>query len=179
MKTAILKNYKRYYCNFLNIPEIKFSDEAVQKIVELSGSNIRELEGAIINLIGYASFRPESDRYSLITIKDVEDVLGSSFFHKNTRRIDSDMVIRAVESYFKVSKAELVSEKRSKNISHPRQVAMYLIRRYTDMSYPEIGINFNKDHTTVMYADKNIQSKMVGEVSVKNEVERIAELLTT
>lgn len=179
MKAAILKNYKRYYCNFLNIPEIEFSDEAMQKIVELSGSNIRELEGAVSNLIVSVSCRPDKQKLLLVTYDDVESVLGKSFFHKNTRRIDREMVMRAVEAYFKVTRVELLSEKRSKNISHPRQVAMYLIRRYTDMSYPEIGDSFNKDHTTVMYADRNIQAKMVEEVSVKIEVERISEILTS
>lgn len=179
MKTAILKNYKRYYCDYLNISEVPFSDEAMQQIVELSGSNIRELEGAISNLIVFASYRPDSQKLIPVSSDDVENVLGNSFFHKNTRRVDSNMIIDAVESYFKVSRAELLSEKRSKNISHPRQVAMYLIRRYTDMSYPEIGDSFNKDHTSVMYADKNIQKKIVEEVSVKIEVERIAEILTT
>lgn len=179
MKAAILKNYKRYYCNFLNIHEVEFSDEAIQKIVELSGSNIRELEGAISNLIVYVSCRPEEESLSRITYEDVENILGEAFFRKNDKRVDFDAIMKVVESYFKITRAELLSEKRSKNISYPRQIAMYLIRRYTDMSYPEIGDSFNKDHTTVMYADKNIQSKIVEEVSTKNEVERIAELLTT
>jgi len=178
MKSAILKNYKRYYCNFLSIPEVSFTDEAIQRILELSGSNIRELEGAISNLIVYVSCRPSDVPLTAITYSDVENVLGNSFFHKTTRRIDFDMVVKAVEDYFKVSRTELLSEKRSKNISHPRQIAMYLIRRYTDMSYPEIGIGFNKDHTSVMYADRKIQEKMVEEASVKVEVDKIAELLT-
>lgn len=177
MKTAILKNYKRYCCNFLNIPEVNFSDEAVQKIVELSGSNIRELEGAVSNLIVYVSLKPSEEYLIPVTIDDVERVLGKSFFHKTSRPINFDMVIKEVESYFNVSRDELLSEKRSKNISHPRQVAMYLIRRYTDMSYPEIGDSFHKDHTTVIYADKNIQAKMVEEISVKVEVEKLAEIL--
>jgi chromosomal replication initiator protein len=179
MKTAILKKYKSYYCNFLNIPEVEFPDEVIQKIVELSGSNIRELEGAVSNLIVYVSYKPDGETITPLTYGDVESVLGNSFFHKNTRRVDFDMVIKAVESYFKISRDELRSEKRSKNISHPRQVAMYLIRRYTDMSYPEIGDVFKKDHTSVIYAVKNIQSKMVEEASVKTEVERIAEILTS
>ncbi len=154
MKTAILKNCIRYHCGFLNIQEVPFSDDAIQKIVELSGSNIRELDGAVSNLIAYVSFRPDSQKNTPITYNDVETVLGKTFFHKNTRNVDISMIMRAVESYFNVSHTELISDKRSKNISHPRQVAMYLIRRYTDMSYPEIGVNFNKDHTTVMYADK-------------------------
>jgi chromosomal replication initiator protein len=179
MKIAILKNYKRYYCNFLNMQEIVFTDEAIQRIVELSGSNIRELEGAVSNLIVSVSCRLDSQRLMPVSCDDVESVLGNSFFHIHTRRVDMDMVMRAVESYFKVSHTELLSEKRSKNISHPRQIAMYLIRRFTDMSYPEIGDSFNKDHSTVIYADRNIQAKMVEEVSVKVEVERIAELLTS
>ena len=179
MKTAILKHYKRYYCDFLNISEIDFSDEAIQKIVELSGSNIRELEGAVSNLIVSFSCKKDGKNSSPVSCDDVEEILGNSFFHKNIRRVDKDMVIRAVESYFKVSRDELLSDKRSKNISHPRQVAMYLIRRYTDMSYPEIGESFNKDHTTVMYADKNIQAKMVKEVTIKTDVDSIHEMLTS
>ena len=178
LKMAILKNYKRYYCGYLGITEVEFSDEAMQKIVELSGSNIRELEGAVSSLIFSASCRPENQKLLPISPEDVEKTLGSSFFHKNTNRIDINSVMRAVESYFKISRDELVSEKRSKNISHPRQVAMYLLRRYTDMSYPEIGDSFNKDHTTVMYADRNIQDKMVKESSIKTEVSRIVEILT-
>ena len=178
MKTAILKNYKRYYCAFLNIPEVSFSDDSIQKIVELSGSNIRELEGAVSNLIVSVSCRPGSQKLAPVTIDDVERVLGNSFFHTNTQRVDIDMILQAVETYFNVSRSELKSEKRSKNISHPRQVAMYLIRLHTDMSYPEIGDSFNKDHTTVMYADRNIQAKMIEEAGIKTEVERITEMLT-
>ncbi|MCL2528781.1 MAG: chromosomal replication initiator protein DnaA [Coriobacteriia bacterium] len=179
MKTAILKNYKRYCCSFLQIPEVSFEDEAIQKIVELSGSNIRELEGAVNSLIAFASSNPERDILTPIACGDVERILGDSFFHQYTRRVDFDMVMRAVESYFKVTRAELLSEKRSKNITHPRQVAMYLIRQFTDMSYPEIGDGFHKDHTSVIYADKNIQAKMVKEASIKKEVEKIAEILTS
>ena len=178
LKMAILKNYKRYYCGYLGIAEVEFSDEAMQRIVELSGSNIRELEGAVSSLIFSASCRPENQKLLPISHDDVEKTLGSSFFHKNTNRIDISSVMRAVESYFKISRDELVSEKRSKNISHPRQVAMYLLRRYTDMSYPEIGDSFNKDHTTVMYADRNIQDKMVKEDNIKTEISRIVDILT-
>ena len=178
-KTAILKHYKQYYCSFRNIPEVEFSDEAIQRIVDLSGSNIREIEGAVGNLVMFNECRPESQKRSSITSEDVDNVLGNSFFHKTTRRIDITMVMQAVESYFNVSHAELLSDKRSKNISHPRQVAMYLIRRHTDMSYPEIGDSFNKDHTTVMYADRNIQEKMAEDISIKAEVERITEILTS
>ena len=156
MKLAIINNYKSYCCNNLNIAEVAFSDEAIQKIIELSGSNIRELEGAVINLIVSSQSRSGGNILSPVTVDDVSSTLGNSFFHKNTHRIDCDMVIKAVESFFSVSREELFSEKRSKNISHPRQVAMYLIRRHTDMSYPEIGDSFNKDHTTAMYADRNI-----------------------
>ena len=179
MKTAILKNYRRYCCSFLNIPEVSFEDEAIQRIVELSGSNIRELEGAVNSLIAFASSSDERDIHTPISFSDVERILGDSFFHQYTRSVDFDMVVRAVESYFKISRAELLSEKRSKNITHPRQVAMFLIRRYTDMSYPEIGDGFNKDHTSVMYADRQIQAKMVSEIKVKKEVEKIAEILTS
>lgn len=179
MKSAILQSYKRYYCNFLSIPEVDFTDEAIQQIVDLSGTNIRELEGAITNLIVFASYRPDNQKNIPLTCEDITNVIGTSFFHKNTRRIDTNMVMGAVESYFSVSREELLSDKRSKNISHPRQVAMYLLRRYTDMSYPDIGDSFNKDHTTAIYADKNIQSKMVEEVSVKAEIDRIAEILTS
>lgn len=179
MKAAILKNFKRYYCNHLNIPEVEFSDEATYKIADLSGSNIRELEGAVSNLILYMSCRSDGQKPSPITEEDVENILGKSFFNKNTRRVDFNMVMNAVESFYNISHAELLSEKRSKNISHPRQVAMYLVRRYTDMSYPEIGSSFNKDHTTVMYADRNIQSKMVEEAGVKSEVDRIVDMLTS
>ncbi|MDR3136475.1 MAG: chromosomal replication initiator protein DnaA [Coriobacteriales bacterium] len=179
MKAAIFMNYKKYFCNHINVLDIDIPDEVVQHVIGLSGSNIRELEGAVSSIVGNIAFRPIEQRNIPITIEEVESIVGKVFFHKDTRRIDIRTIQQAVEAYYKVSHEDLLSEKRSKNISHPRQVAMYLSRRLTPKSFPEIGKSFgNKDHTTAMYACKNIQAKLLSDMAVKTEVERIAEMIT-
>ncbi|MDR2672323.1 MAG: chromosomal replication initiator protein DnaA [Coriobacteriales bacterium] len=180
MKVAIFMNYKHYFCSHINAMDIDIPDEVVQHIIELSGSNIRELEGAVSSIVGNIAFRPPEKRSIPITPEEAEAIVGKVFFHKDTRRVDIQVIQQAVEAYYRVSHDDLLSDKRSKNISHPRQVAMYLSRRLTPKSFPEIGKSFgNKDHTTAMYACKNIQAKLVSDMSVKTEVERIAEMITT
>jgi chromosomal replication initiator protein len=117
-------------------------------------SNIRELEGALIRIVAVRSLTGEA-----ITIDMARRVLRDTI--QETRRlITVDEVLKTVAERFHMKISEIKSKKRSKNLVFPRQIAMYLSRELTELSFPEIGRNFGgKDHSTVIYACRQIEAQ--------------------
>jgi chromosomal replication initiator protein len=115
-------------------------------------SNVRELEGALIRLAARASIdnRPISRELA-------EDILRS-FIPSTPPGLSIEAIQREVASYFGVKLHDLKGPKRHRAVAHPRMVAMYLARKLTSMSYPEIGSRFGgKDHSTVISAVRKIE----------------------
>ncbi|PIQ96530.1 MAG: chromosomal replication initiator protein DnaA [Nitrospinae bacterium CG11_big_fil_rev_8_21_14_0_20_56_8] len=129
-------------------------------------TNIRELEGLLLRIIAYASFT-----HCQITLELARDVLKDFTYDKN-KNFNIPKILKTVASHFNIKVADLKSKKRSRDISIPRQVAMYLSREYTKASLPDIGRQFGgKDHTTVIFSYKKIS----GLVSKDNELARSIE----
>jgi chromosomal replication initiator protein len=119
---------------------------------ELPDSNIRELEGAVTKIIGYASLSSRP-----ITIELVREVLSELFELRRGQPAMED-ILSVVTEHFSVKLTELQSRKRTNAIAYPRQVAMFLARRLTRHSLEEIGGYFGgRDHSTVLYAVTKIQ----------------------
>lgn len=115
-------------------------------------SSVRELEGALNRLVAYAQLNSES-----VTIEFAESVLGEAL-RGSQRRITIDEIQKAVSSHFDVKQLDLVSQRRAVAIARPRQIAMYLAKRLTTRSLPEIGRKFgNRDHSTVIHAVRRIE----------------------
>ena len=125
-------------------------------------SNIRELEGALNRVIAYASLTGAP-----ITLDLAKDCLKEILSGINAIEINYKTIMKVVSRYYDLSPEQLISKKRSRDISNPRQVAMFLCRELTNMSLPKIGRAFGgRDHTTVMHAyDK-----------ISNEIDKSAEL---
>lgn len=83
-------------------------------------------------------------------------------------------IISLVAAYYGLTSHDLLSDRRTARITHPRQVAMHLITRYTRHSYPTIGRMINRDHTTVLHGDKIIKNKIKSDAVVAIQVETIA-----
>ncbi len=116
-------------------------------------SNIRELEGALIRIVAVRSLTGEA-----ITIDMARRVLRDTI-QESRRLITVDGVLKTVTDRFHVKISEIKSKKRSKNLVFPRQIAMYLCRELTELSFPEIGRHFGgKDHSTVIYACRQIEA---------------------
>jgi chromosomal replication initiator protein len=114
-------------------------------------SNVRELEGALIKLIAYSSVTG-----SPITLAMAQQVL-KYLIPNQERRITMEAVLRAVADKFQLQPAQLKQKTNARNISYPRQVAMYLIKELTHSSLPEIGRMFGgKHHTTVLHSVQKI-----------------------
>lgn len=115
-------------------------------------NNIRELEGALIRVMAYASLTNRSIDLDLAT-----EALKDIFPHGKPRRITIDSIKDIVAAYFKIKLDDLSAKKRTRNITYPRQIAMYLSREMTDSSLPKIGEEFGgRDHTTVIHAHDKI-----------------------
>jgi len=117
-------------------------------------SNVRELEGALVKLIAYSSVTG-----SPITLAMAQQVL-KYLIPNQERRITMDSVLRAVAERFQLQPSHLKQKTNARNIVHPRQVAMYLIKELTQSSLPEIGRMFGgKHHTTVLHSIQKVDKQ--------------------
>jgi chromosomal replication initiator protein len=114
-------------------------------------SNIRELEGALVKLIAYASMTGEK-----ITLAMTQQAL-KNLIHTTERKITIDAIIRAVAAKHNLQPGQLKQKSNRREIARPRQVAMYLTKELTQASLPEIGRAFGgKHHTTVLHSVRRI-----------------------
>lgn len=115
-------------------------------------TNIRELEGALIRVVAYASLIK-----SPIDINLASEALKNILPHGRKKQVTLELIQQVVANHFKIHVDELTAKKRSRNIAYPRQIAMYLCREMTDLSLPRIGELFGgRDHTTVIHAHDKI-----------------------
>lgn len=144
------------------------SDEVAHFLASHVTSNIRELEGALIRVIAFAQLTQES-----ITLGLVKKV----FLHDECparETIDFKTVIRAVLKHFPYTLEQLRSENRNKELVFARQVAMYIIKKYTDKSLREIGVFLgDRNHTTVKHAIAKIEQHIIADVKLQRQVHAI------
>lgn len=152
MRTAILLNKARAM-------GVLLPDEVAAFIAKRLKSNVRELEGALQQVVAFQQFQPSSSQE--ITIDVAKRVLRDQF-QINNSLITIEIIQKTVAEYYKIKIADMHSKRRPKHIALPRQMAMYLSKELTQHSLQEIGENFGgRDHTTVMYAySKVAQSRM-------------------
>jgi chromosomal replication initiator protein len=128
-------------------------DEVLDFIAEAVQSNIRVLEGALTKLISETQIGAKP-----MTVETARSVL-TGFDGPSGRPLLVTDVLEAVSKYFGVRVADLLGRKRSRSVSHPRQVAMYLARRLTPLSLEEIGNHFGgRDHSTVLHAERVVET---------------------
>ena len=137
------------------------SEEVFTYLAENIQKNIRELEGALNRLIAYAKLNNKEP--------DIETakILLKNLIECPKKIITPKKIIQAVSDFYDIKEKELISNSRKKEIVHPRQIAMYLLREVVKGSYPFIGRKFGgKDHTTAIYACAKINR----EIQVNNEI---------
>lgn len=148
-----------------DMPAVDMPDEVIDLLAARITSNVRELEGALNRLLAYANLSNET-----VTIDFAVATLGE-VLRSAQRRITIDEIQRAVSSHFEVKQIDLISERRAVAIARPRQIAMYLAKRLTTRSLPEIGRKFgNRDHSTVIHAVKRIEELRGKDVEIDGAV---------
>ncbi len=154
-RIAILK--KKLEKEVINIP-----DDVVFFIASKIKSNIRELEGALIRVIAYASLVGGE-----ITLQLTREVLRETL-DEEAKKITIDLIQRRVAEYFDIRMSDMRAKKRTRAVAFPRQIAMYLVRDLTDHSLPEIGEYFGgRDHTTILHAYNKIKDQLIKDRRLK------------
>lgn len=132
-------------------------------------SNIRELEGALIKLIAYASLAG-----GVIDERVAQEALKDIATPNKNKKITLQLIQKVVAEHFNLKVEDFKSQKRSRNITYPRQIAMYLCRELTDESLPKIGEEFGgRDHTTVIHACEKISNDIEKDTALKDEINKI------
>lgn len=154
------------------VPGVEVPVEVLEFLAKRIISNVRELEGALNRVMAYATLvgRP-------ITMEMTRDVL-QDLIRANDRKVTIDEIQRGVAEYYNLRLAEMLSQRRSRVIARPRQVAMYLSKQLTARSLPEIGRRFGgRDHTTVMHAVRKIEDLIKSDSQLDEDITRLTRLL--
>ena len=166
-RMAILK--KKADVEKLNVP-----NEVMVYIATKIKSNIRELEGALIRIIAYSSLTNRE-----VTVDLATEALKDIISNKQNKSITIDLIQDVVATYFNLRVEDLKSQRRTRNVAYPRQIAMYLSRKLTDMSLPKIGEEFGgRDHTTVIHAYEKISESLNKDESLEHTINDITKKLT-
>ncbi len=165
-KMAIVE--KKAQENGINIPS-----NAAYYICSHAESNIRELEGLLIRIGAYSSLTGRE-----IDMDLVKEVLKKLLKHREKKEVTIDEVIKAVAGKLNVKIADIKSQNKTKNFVLSRQIAMYLSRKMTNASYPDIGERIGgRDHSTVIYAFNKMRKMMEEDNHLKQLVQEIEEAM--
>jgi chromosomal replication initiator protein len=147
------------------IENIDLPDDVALTVATHVRSNVRELEGALVQLSARASLT------GCCITKEVAEEILKTIASSGPTGLTVESIQREVASYFEVKLHDLKGPKRHRAVAHPRMIAMYLSRQLTSMSYPEIGSRFGgKDHSTIISAVKKIEKKIAEDASLRSVV---------
>ncbi len=151
---------------------IDISEEILAHVARTITGSGRELEGAFNQLLFRQTFEPQ------ITIERIDEILGHIYRSGEPKRVRIEDIQRVVARHYNVSKTELLSNRRTRTIVKPRQIAMYLAKIMTPRSLPEIGRRFGgRDHTTVLHAVRKIEDLSGSDNTLAQELELLRRLI--
>ena len=166
-RMAILK--RKADLERLNVP-----NEVMVYVATKIKSNIRELEGALIRIVAYSSLTNRE-----VSVDLASEALKDIISKKQGKSITIESIQDIVSSYFNLRVEDFKSQRRTRNVAYPRQIAMYLSRKLTDMSLPKIGEEFGgRDHTTVIHAYEKISENLKTDEGLQSTVDDITKKLT-
>jgi chromosomal replication initiator protein len=149
----------------------RLSDDVINIIARKLKKNIRELEGILKKII----FMQEK-RQVEITVEMAEEVIAKAT-QTSARRIEDNVILKAVADFFSVTVEDLVSHSRRKEVVEPRQIAMYLLRDISDLSYPHIGEKMGRDHTTAIHSYEKINNEANRNPALNQKILTIKDLV--
>lgn len=161
-RIAILRQ-KRDSINF------DIGDDVISFIAEGIQTNIRELEGSLFRLVSYCS------THGVIpTIAIARELLSDILSQEEQRlAVNAGAIKKVVGKHFKIDMEDFHSKRKTQSVAWPRQIAMFLCTELTDLSLPEIGREFNRDHSTVVHARDLVKEKVKGDPFFAAEINQI------
>ncbi len=153
--------------------KIKLPENVIYFLANSISNNVRELEGYLIRIGAYSSLTSTP-----IDIEMAKNVLKNILI-ENSREITIEKIQKKVADHYQIKVNDIKSSKRLKSIVFPRQIAMYICRNMTNLSYPEIGAKFGgKDHSTIIHAIKKIERNMQEDIQIKTVIEKLIDNLS-
>ncbi len=150
---------------------ILLNEEVISFIAYESKTNIRDLIGILNRVIAFSRVHNK-----VLNTSDCKNILKDVF--NQSKIITVDKIQNVVSNYFNIPLSEMLSQRRSRPLARPRQIAMYLAKKLTTRSLPEIGRRFaNRDHTTVIHAVKTINRLSEQDDEMKKNISQIKSLL--
>ncbi len=150
---------------------INLSEEVISYIASESKTNIRELIGILNRVIAFSRVHNK-----VLTISDCKNILKDVF--SQIKVVTVDKIQNVVSNFFNIPLSDMLSQRRSRPLARPRQIAMFLAKKMTSRSLPEIGRRFaNRDHTTVIHAVKTIVRLSEQDDEMKKNISQIRSLL--
>ena len=151
---------------------VKIPDKVLEFVAHKITSNVRELEGALNRIVAHAMFVGTE-----ITVESARDVL-SDLLRTNERKVTIDEIQKKVALHYSIKLSDMSSIRRAKQVVLPRQVAMYLAKKLTTFSLPEIGKNFGgRDHTTVLHAVRKVEELIDTDANIAEDVRLLTQIL--
>ncbi len=147
-------------------------DALLMFIAQHVSSNIRRLEGALIRAISYASLTGRA-----LTLESLQYLLRDTLEKEQQGELTLAGIQRAVADHYDMRLTDMSSKGRQRSISGPRQVAMYLSRRMTPHSFPDIANAFGKTHATVLHAYKTVDNRMDVDPDLRRSIQQISQKL--
>ena len=170
LKLHILKKKINEFQNsFHEYPNL--SEDIIEYMAREPNLNIRELIGIFNRVVAFSKMnkKPLNVNDCKIILKDV---------HNNNKVISIDKIQNVTSNFFSINLQEMLSQRRSRPLARPRQIAMYLAKKLTTRSLPEIGRKFaNRDHTTVIHAVKTIEKLSQDNSLMKKNIEEITSII--
>ncbi|MBB4197458.1 chromosomal replication initiation protein DnaA [Rhodoblastus sphagnicola] len=154
-------------------PAFDVSPAVVKMVANLIRTNGRDLDGAVNRLLAHTTLVG-----SVLSMEQAENAIRDLIRHREAKRIKIEDIQKLVATHFNVSRADILSSRRTANVVKPRQIAMYLAKILTPRSLPEIGRRFGgRDHTTVLHAVRKIDGLVAQDNSLKRELDLLKQLL--
>jgi len=152
-----------------DVEGLNISNDVMVYIATKIKSNIRELEGALIRIVAYSSLTNKE-----ITVDLAAEALKDIISSKQSKIITIDSIQDIVSSYYNLRIEDFKSQRRTRNVAFPRQIAMYLARKLTDTSLPKIGEEFGgRDHTTVIHAYEKISESLKEDENLQQAINEL------
>lgn len=146
---------------------LRIDEDVLKYIATNIKSNIRELEGALTKIVAFSKLKKRELNLSL-----AEEALQDIIYPNEKKIITPELIVDIVAEHYNITAAEIYSKDKSRNISYPRQVIMYLCRKLTDLSVTDIGKSLgNRDHSTVLHGCDKISKDIESESTVHNTID--------
>ncbi|HHT97595.1 MAG TPA: chromosomal replication initiator protein DnaA [Clostridiales bacterium] len=146
---------------------LKVDEDVMQYIATNIKSNIRELEGALTKIVAFSRLKKKE-----LNLLLAEEALKDIIYPNEKKKISPEYIIDIVAEHHNLTSSDIFSKDKSRSISYPRQIVMYLCRKLTDLSITDIGKKIgNRDHSTIIHGNDKIEKDLLDNPSLQNTID--------